>query len=430
MALWRITPTAGLVLTTGLSTVGSVQKRRPGVSLTRAAFLLPAGLAMLAGADAALLLVGVGAPVTAARLGDLHGMLMVAGFLGTLIAMERAVALRHPLAFVAPGLLGIGAIALLTPAPLALGQLLLVDGCIALVAVYGALWRRNHDDVVLVELLGAVHLTLAAALWLRLDVPWLMPWLVGFIVLTICAERVELARLAMPASGGRTLVVHAAALTGTLILTLVAPDAGARATGLVLASIVIWLVRHDVARRTVRTSGLPRFSAAALLGGYAWLLLAAVTWVVTGAQTEGFAYDAVVHAVMLGFGMSMVMAHAPIILPAVLKRPLPYRSIMWLPLALMHVGLTTRIVAGDFGGLRTLWQVGSVTNVVALLLFFVVAAGSSIAGPVRRPSRRPRTTSSTTSSTPSSTAPTETRTTSTAPSETVTTAPTGIRSPS
>ncbi len=345
---------------------------------------------MLAGVNAALLLAGVWAPVSAPRLGDLHGMLMVAGFLGTLIAMERAVALRRPLGFLAPGLLGAGAIALLTPAPLVLGQLLLLDGCLAFVAVYAVLWRRNRDDVVVVELLGAVHLAVGALLWMRLDVPWLMPWLVGFLVLTICAERVELARLAMPASGGRTLVLHAAALTVALVLTLLWPDIGARATGIVIASLVVWLVRHDVARRTIRTTGLPRFSAAALLGGYVWLLLAALAWAVTGAQTEGALYDLVVHSVMLGFAISMVMAHAPIILPAVLRRPLPYRSVMWLPLGLMHLGLAIRIVAGDLVGVRVLWQVGSVVNVVALLLFFAVAAGSSIAGPVALPTRQPR----------------------------------------
>lgn len=354
-----------------------MQNLRRGNTLSRGVFLLPAGVAMLAGVNAALLLVGVPAPVRSARLGDLHGMLMVAGFLGTLIAMERAVALRRPLGYLAPALLGLGGIALLTPAPLALGKLLLVDGAIAFVAVYAVLWRRNHDDVVIVELLGAVHLTIATLLWLRVDVPWLMPWLVGFVVLTICAERVELARLAMPSTGGRTLVLHAAALTVALVVTLLWPDAGARVTGLVVASLVVWLVRHDVARRTIRSTGLPRFSAAALLGGYVWLLLAGLTWLVAGAQTEGAGYDVVVHSVMLGFAISMVMAHAPVILPAVLRRPLPYRPMMWVPLVLMHVGLLIRIAAGDFTGLRAIWQTGSVVNVVALLLFFVVAAAAS-----------------------------------------------------
>lgn len=367
-----------------------MQKNRTLQSLSRGAFLVPAGIAMLAGVNAALMLVGVGAPVQAARLPDLHGMLMVAGFLGTLIAMERAVALRHPLGYAAPLLLGLGGLALLTPLPVTVGQLLLVDGAIAFVAVYAALYRRNHDDVVIVELLGAVHLAIGTILWLRLEMPWLMPWLVGFVVLTICAERVELARLAMPATGGRTLVLHAGALTAGLVATLLWPDVGARLTGLVIASLVVWLVRHDVARKMIKATGLPRFSAAALLGGYVWLFLAAVTWLVAGAQLDGAPYDLIVHSVMLGFAISMVMAHAPVILPAVLRRPLPYRPIMWIPLVLMHIGLVIRIGAGDFFGLHTIWQAGSVINVIALLLFFVVAAGSSALGPVKRTPRPAR----------------------------------------
>lgn len=361
-----------------LYTVGFVENG--GVTLYRTVLLLPAGIAMLAGVNAALMLVGVWAPVRAARAGDLHGMLMVGGFLATLIALERAVALRHPLGFIAPVLLGIGGLTLLTPLPLVVGQLLLVNGSLVLVAVYAALFRRNHDDVVLVELLGAVHLAIGAGLWLRLDIPWLLPWLVGFVVLTICAERVELARLHMPPTGGRTLVLHAGALTLTLVATLLWPDAGARLTGIVTASLVIWLVRNDVARRTIRSKGLPRFSAAALLSGYAWLLLAAVVWMIGGARTTGVHYDLVVHAVMLGFAISMVMAHAPVILPAVLRRPLPYRPVMWAPFVLMHVGLALRLIPGDLAGMHRVWQTGAVLNVVALLAFFGVAAGSTVIG--------------------------------------------------
>ena len=350
-------------------------------------FLVPAGIAMLAGVNAALMLVGVDAPVQAARMGDLHGMLMVGGFLGTLIALERAVALRDRLGFAAPLLLGLGGIALLTPLPIMVGKLLLLDGAIAFAAVYAALFRRNHDDVVIVELLGAVCLAIGAFLWLRVEIPWLLAWLVGFVVLTICAERVELARLHMPSTGGRTLVLHSGALTVTLVMTLLWPDPGARLTGLVILSLVVGLVRHDVARKTIRATGLPRFSAAALLAGYFWLLLAAMTWAVGGAQLEGNLYDLVVHSIMLGFAISMVMAHAPVILPAVLRRPLPYHPIMWVPLVLMHVGLLVRVLAGDLGELYLVWQAGSIINIVALLLFFVIAIGSSLTGPVGREPR-------------------------------------------
>ncbi len=356
---------------------------RPSITLFRLIFLLPAGMAMLAGVNAALLLLGLAAPVTEPAWADLHGVLMVGGFLGTLICLERAVALRQAWAFAGPALLGVGALAMLTPLPPLLGQLFLVEGALVFIGIYLALWRRNHDDVVIVQLLGAVHLLIALALWIWVPLPWLMPWLVGFLVVTIGAERVELARLAMPASGGRTLVVAAVTLTLTLTATLVWPDWGARASGLALGVFVLWLVRHDVARTLVRSAGLPRFSAAALLGGYFWLLVAAAAWLVAGDQRSGDLYDLVVHAVMLGFAISMVMAHAPIILPAVLRRPLPYRPVMWLPLALMHAGLLVRVGGGDLTGSTAAWQAGSVVNIVALLLFVVTAAGSSIAGAPR-----------------------------------------------
>lgn len=83
----------------------------------RIVFLAPAGFALLAGLDAALMLLGLPAPVRVDRLPEVHGMLMVLGFVGTLIALERAGALRRPVGFVAPALLGLGALVLVSPAP-------------------------------------------------------------------------------------------------------------------------------------------------------------------------------------------------------------------------------------------------------------------------------------------------------------------------
>jgi hypothetical protein len=144
--------------------------------------LVPAGIALLAGLDAALVLVGVPAPVRVDRLPEVHGMLMVLGFVGTLIAVERAVALRHPGGFAAPGLLGLGAVVLLSPAPLVVGQTLLAAGGAALVGLYQPLWRRQRDEAVLVQALGAVLALGAAVLWLGgAAVPLLAPWLIGFV---------------------------------------------------------------------------------------------------------------------------------------------------------------------------------------------------------------------------------------------------------
>ena len=86
--------------------------------------------------------------------------------------------------------------------------------------------------------------------------------------------------------------------------------------------------------------------------------------------------------------MSMVLAHAPVILPAVVRRPLPYRPVLWLPLVALHVSLLAR-VAGDALGADVLWRAGGVGTVLALLLLPVTAALSAALGPPPTPSRAP-----------------------------------------
>ncbi|MBP6997931.1 MAG: hypothetical protein KBB39_17490, partial [Phycicoccus sp.] len=61
----------------------------------RLALLLLGGASMLLGLSGALMLLGLPAPITTERLLEVHGQLMIVGFLGTLIALERAIALRQ-----------------------------------------------------------------------------------------------------------------------------------------------------------------------------------------------------------------------------------------------------------------------------------------------------------------------------------------------
>jgi hypothetical protein len=344
----------------------------PPVPIGRMLLLLPGGLALLAGLDAALVLLGLPAPVRMDRLPQVHGMLLVVGFVGTLIALERAVALRRRAGFLAPALLGAGAVLVLSPLPLHLGQAVQALGAAATVAVYVALWRRQRDHAVLVQALGAVLAVGAVVLWLGgVPVPVLLPWLVGFVVLTIGGERLELAR------AGPTLALLSAGVVAAVVAALLWPAPGHLLLGTALLVLVGWLAAHDVAWRTVRSSGLPRFAAGCMLAGYAWLGVAAGTWLVGGAAVAGAAYDAVVHAVFLGFTLSMVMAHAPVILPAVLRRPLPYRPVLVVPAVLLHLSLVLRVLGGDAHGYEDAWQVGGALNIAAVLLFVVLAAWSA-----------------------------------------------------
>jgi hypothetical protein len=331
---------------------------------------------MLAGLDAALLLLGLPAPVRSDRLPDVHGVLLVLGFVGTLVSLERAVALGRRSAFAAPALLGLGGLLLVSAAPLAVGRTALLAGTLALVAVYVPLWRRQRDDAVLVQALGAVLAAGGATLWLGgVPVPAVLPWLVGFVVLTIAGERLELARVAM-ASGGPVLLL-AGSLVAAVVASLLWPQPGHVLLGLVLVTLTGWLAAHDVARRTVRATGLPRYMAGCMLAGYAWLGVAGAAWCVAGPAADGAAYDVVVHAVFLGFTLSMIMAHAPVILPAVLRRPLPWTPLLIAPAALLHGSLVLRLWVGDGLGSSLAWQLGGLLNVAALLSFLGCAAWSA-----------------------------------------------------
>jgi hypothetical protein len=368
------------------ATARPVARRPP---LGRLALLLPGGVALLAGLDAALILLDLPAPVRLDRLPQVHGVLLVIGFVGTLIALERAVALRRPAGFVAPALLGGGGLLLLTPAPLEAGQAVQALGAAATVAVYVALWRRQRDHAVLVQALGAVLATGALILWLGgVPVPRLLPWLVGFVVLTIGAERLELARIAMGPRAGETLTTLSCGLVAAVVAALLWPAAGTLLLGAALLVLVGWLAAHDVAWRTIRATGVTRFMAGCMLAGYAWLGVAGAVWVVGGIAVEGPAYDAVVHAVFLGFTLSMIMAHAPVILPAVLRRPLPYRPVMGVPAALLHASLALRLMAGDAHGVEAAWRLGGALNILAVALFAGVAGWAATTARAPRPAAR------------------------------------------
>lgn len=353
----------------------------PRFPTLRLLLLVPGGVALLAGLDAALILLGLPAPVRFDRLPQVHGMLLVLGFVGTLVALERAVALRRPAGFLAPALLGTGGLLLLTPLPLHVGQTAQLLGATAFVGVYIALWRRQRDDAVLVQTLGAVLAVGALVLWLGdVPVPLLLPWLAGFVVLTIGGERLELARLAMGPGAGTTLLLLAGGLLGGIVAALLWPAPGSAVLGAALLALVGWLVAHDVARRTIRARGLTRFMAGCMLAGYSWLAVAGGVWLLGGPATSGAPYDAVIHAVFLGFTLSMVMAHAPVILPAVLRRPLPYSPVLAVPAVLLHGSLVVRLWLGDALGSEAAWRWGGLLNIVAVTLFVVLAAGSVVLG--------------------------------------------------
>ena len=357
-----------------------------------ARLLLVAIVAMLlAGIAGGLLRAGVVLPgiATTDWLGHAaawHGALMVGGFMGSMIGIERAVALKHPLAWCAPVASSAAAVALLSGAALA-GAWLLVVAATAFVAA----------NVVLVHRQRAAHtllLLVAAVAWLAGNVlavagvagMTVFAWWFTFLLLTVAAERLEMTRLMRRRPAAQPLLALVVVLLlGSAGASALAPVAGGVAFGAALLLLATWLLVFDIARRTVGTQGLPRYMAVCLLGGYLWLAAAGVAWAATALGLP--VRDAALHAIGLGFIGSMVLGHAPVILPAVARIKLAFGPVFYVPLAALHLSLLGRLGPGL---LDARWRSGgAVGNVLALALFAAVAGAAAWAWRARLQSSRP-----------------------------------------
>jgi hypothetical protein len=280
----------------------------------------------------------------------LHGPLMVSAFFGTVISLERAVAIDRPWAYAAPLAAGLAGV-FLVAGLLAPGFALMVLAAAVFVAASIVVMRRQPS-------LETATLLAGAAAWLAGNVMLLeaqaaVPWWIAFFALTIGGERLELSRYLKRAPGVRRAL---AALVGLLVLSPMAP----RALGVVLLLLAAWLLVFDLARVTIRQDRLPRYVAACLLAGYFWLGLGGALMALSTA------YDAALHSLFLGFVFSMVFGHAPVILPAVLRVRFPYHPVLYLPLALLHASLAVRVFVST--------ALGAWGNAAAIALFILTAA--------------------------------------------------------
>lgn len=323
-----------------------------------------------------------------------HGPLMICGFLGTLISLERAVALGRWWGYLAPALAGLGSLALAVNRPVRPGMLLIVLGGVGLVGIFVFVIGKQPALFTLTMGLGAVAWLVGNLLWLTgRTIPQMVHWWIAFLVLTIVGERLELNRLRPPSRYAQSLfalglVLYLAGLIGNSL----SEAQGAPVAGAGILMLALWLALYDVAQFTVRHKGLPRFIALCLFGGYIWLGVGGWIWAFrsrleSAGSPPFFVYDAGLHSILLGFVFSMIFAHAPIVFPAVVGRPLAFRRWFYLHVLLLHVSLAWRI-AGDLAGSFFAFRRGGLLTVIAVLLFLANSVSGMVIG--RREARRSR----------------------------------------
>lgn len=327
-------------------------------------------LLLLAALWAGLIRLGWAWPHLLPLLPAYHGPLMVSGFLGTLVSLERAVALRRGWTYLAPLASGLGGLVLLVDTTGLIGPILLTLGSLGLVAIFGVILKQHFARYTAVMTLGSLAWLAGNLLWLAgRPIYTIVLWWAAFLVLTIAGERLELGRLVRLSRLAEGLFLGATGLfLAGLVGSVFALMPGTRLAGAGMLALGAWLLRYDIARRTVRKPGLPRFAALCLLSGYLWLGLAGILALVYGASAAGPHYDALLHAIFIGNIISMIFGHAPIIFPAILGLPISFEPFFYAPLALLHASLVLRI-GGDLAGSPPARLWGGLLNAIAILLF-------------------------------------------------------------
>ncbi len=278
---------------------------------------------------------------------EAHSRWMVLGFLGGLIALERAVALPSWRSHVMPALMMIGAFA----------PLMGVAGAVLYVALFLIEGRRLSPGLHTWAMaaggavLGAAYLFL---LFPHLHVQWIS-LLKMFLLLTIFGERLELARII---HWRQRIRPTAAFLIGAM---LIAPWLPFPAEAVLMLATAGWLIYFDTARRTIRYPGLPRYIAFHLLVGYAWLAVHGM------ALLGGWPRDLQLHTFFLGFLWMMIFAHAPLVFPVIGGFRMPFRAMLYLPGLVMNIGLVMRWMDAPAAG--ALLNTAAILMLPPLMLF-------------------------------------------------------------
>ena len=362
----------------------------------RLLLVLPALAALGCGVLSGLARLGVPMPEAISALIGVHGALMVGGFFGTVIALERAVALGISgtsgtpgtseksvsdagllWPYAAPLLSGLAAIAMITGAPVVVVATLLCVAALIMSCACATVWLRQ-------KVMHHAVLTVAAVAWLVGNLIWWLddtvaiavPWWAAFLLLTIAGERLELSRFRpTPPAARIAFACIVSALLVAALSALVIETTGLKLYAAAMFALALWLLRFDIARHTIKASGLTRYIAICLLSGYFWLAVAGMLGMSGALQNGSALRDAALHALLLGFVFSMAFGHAPIVLPAVSTLRFNWHQGFYIPLAVLHLGLAARVLAG-LTAWFTLRQYAAIINALALLIFALMVAGS------------------------------------------------------
>lgn len=337
---------------------------------SRIPFMLAAVVNLIAGIWAGLVRIGWDLPVSS--LAVHHGALMVGGFLTTLIILEKVIPLKKKLAYAIPVISALS-LFIAVPGYYHIGLYFLLAGSIGLFIIHAwYIYMYPHELTMLLMLIGACCLITGNAMLIHSKFyPAAFPWWMGFLLFTITAERLELSKFLPVTKSVKILLLSFMAL---FVAGLIIPfhSFGKYASGLSMILISIWMMRHDVMRIGVKKKDLTKFSAVALLLANMWLLVDGLLLMLP--SDSAYSYDILVHVFFIGYTLSMIFAHGPIILPGVLGfSAKPFHPVLYVWLGLLQLSLLLRLIADTL--IEADWRaLSGILSTAAILLYFATLA--------------------------------------------------------
>lgn len=245
----------------------------------------------------------------------------------------------------------------------------LTAGSLGQAAMMGYFLEKYKLNYMILLFAGSLCWHVGNLMWLTYGMyPLAVPWWMAFLLLIITGERLELTQFLPVKKISRIALLVA---LGIFIIGIIMPfhGNGRFLSGIGLILTGIWLLKYDMATKSVKKQGQHRFSALLLLSGYFWLIVSGA--LILSGDLYGFLYDAVLHAFFVGFVFSMIFAHGPVILPGVLGINVrPYHGSLYVWAFLLEGSLILRIIA-DLISDADLRMWAGMLNGISMLAFFI-----------------------------------------------------------
>ena len=300
-----------------------------------------------------------------------HGAIMVGGFLGTLISLEKTIPLKRKSLLLIPVFNGLSIIPFFAGMPTVAFYILIASSA-ALTGVFLFYLKKQRSIIYIL-------MTAGSACWLVGNIllvterfyPIAFPWWMAFVLLIIAAERLELMNFLPVSKFSKNILVTLLILFLSGVL-LSFHGIGNLVCASALIGISVWLMRNDVVGINLKKSGVQKFVAISLLAGYTSLLLTGIFMITL--PDQWLTYDALLHTFFIGFVFSMIFAHGPMILPGVIGISFStYHKVFYGWLALLHVSLFIRIFA-DVTVATELRKISGMMTAIGIIGYFATLA--------------------------------------------------------